>query len=213
MSILKIARMGHPVLRLSAAPVDDPGAPEIQRLVADMGETLDDAGGIGLAATQVYAPWRVVIFEVPDERLDDGEADGEADGEGGAPVPRTVLINPVIEPLSDAVAVGWEGCLSVPGMRGAVPRFTHIRYSGLSESGEAISREASGFHARVVQHECDHLDGILYPMRMTDMSTLHFVSEVRHNPGLREPLEDEGEDESVDEREDENEVAQDEDAA
>jgi peptide deformylase len=203
MSILKIARMGHPVLRLSAAPVDDPGAPEIQRLIADIGETLDDAGGIGLAATQVYAPWRVVIFEVPDDRLDDGEADGE----GGAPVPRTVLINPVIEPLSDDVAVGWEGCLSVPGMRGAVPRFTRIRYSGVNESGEPISREASGFHARVVQHECDHLDGILYPMRMTDMSTLHFVSEVRHNPGLREPLEDEIEDHG------EGEEALDEDAA
>ena len=203
MSILKIARMGHPVLRLSAAPVDDPGAPEIQRLIADIGETLDDAGGIGLAATQVYAPWRVVIFEVPDDRLDDGEADGE----GGAPVPRTVLINPVIEPLSDDVAVGWEGCLSVPGMRGAVPRFTRIRYSGVNESGEPISREASGFHARVVQHECDHLDGILYPMRMTDMSTQHFVSEVRHNPGLREPLEDEIEDHG------EGEEALDEDAA
>ena len=107
------------------------------------------------------------------------------------------------------MGVGWEGCLSVPGMRGAVPRFRDIRYSGLTESGEAISCEASGFHARVAQHECDHLDGILYPMRMTDISTLHFVSEVRHNPGLREPLEDE----SVDEREDENEVAQDEDAA
>ncbi len=199
MSILKIARMGHPVLRLSAAPVDDPGAPEIQRLIADMGETLDDAGGIGLAATQVYSPWRVVMFEVPDDQLDDAEDASQA--------PRTVLINPVIEPLSDAVAVGWEGCLSVPGMRGAVPRFTRIRYSGLSENGEAISREASGFHARVVQHECDHLDGILYPMRMTDMSTLHFVSEVRHNPGLREPLEDE----SVDEGE--SEEGLDEDAA
>ena len=209
MSILKIARMGHPVLRLMAAPVDDPGAPEIQRLIADMRETLDDAGGLGLAATQVYAPWRVVIFEVPDERLDDGEANGE----GGAPVPRTVLINPVIEPLSDAVAVGWEGCLSVPGMRGAVPRFTHIRYSGLTEGGEAISCEASGFHARVAQHECDHLAGILYPMRMTDMSTLHFVSEVRHNPGLREPLEDESVDEREDEGEDGGEGARDEDAA
>ena len=215
MSILKIARMGHPVLRQKAALVGDPRVPEIARLIADMRDTLDDAGGIGLAANQVYAPFRVVIFEVPDERLgdgeDDGEADGEADGEGGASVPRTVLINPVIEPLSDDVAVGWEGCLSVPGMRGAVPRFTRIRYSGLTENGEPISREASGFHARVVQHECDHLDGILYPMRMTDMSTLHFVSEVRHNPGLREPLEDESEDESEDHGE--GEEALDEDAA
>jgi len=173
MAILKLAVMGHPVLKRRADEVDDPTAPEILRLIDDMIATLDDAGGVGLAAPQIYVPFRVVIFEVPAARL--GIAESET-------LPRTVLINPVITPLSDQRELGWEGCLSVPGLRGAVPRFTEIGYRGLDASGRTIEREARGFHARVVQHECDHLDGMLYPMRMADLASLHFVSEMRHNP-------------------------------
>jgi peptide deformylase len=173
MAILKIARMGHPVLRRVADPVVDPTAPDIRRLVRDMLETLEDIGGVGLAAPQVHVSRRVVIFEVPAER---------AARDGGTPegVPMTALINPVIEPLGEEKAVGWEACLSVPGLTGAVPRWTRIRYRGYGLEGERIEREASGFHARVVQHECDHLDGVLYPQRMTDLSLLSFAEELRH---------------------------------
>lgn len=173
MAILKIARMGHPVLAKVAAPVDDPGGDEVVRLVEDMLETLDDIGGLGLAAPQVHVPKRVVIFHLPAARAmaEDGEAEA---------VQMTVLINPVIEPLSEDKNFGWEGCLSVPGLRGLVPRYTHIRYSGLGLDGGPIDREAHGFHARVLQHECDHLDGVLYPQRMTDMKWLVFESELKH---------------------------------
>jgi peptide deformylase len=176
MAILKIARMGHPVLRQAAQSVADPRAPEVRRLVADMVETLADIGGAGLAAPQVHVPQRVVIFRVPAERVT-GHPDDQ-------PQELTTLINPVIEPWGDATELGWEGCLSVPGLRGAVPRFCHIRYRALAEDGSAIERVAEGFHARVVQHECDHLDGILYPQRMTDMSLLVFTEE-----GARFPIE------------------------
>lgn len=171
MSILKIARMGHPVLRRRADPVADPTAPEIRSLVNDMLETLADAGGIGLAAPQVHVPLRVVIFEVPA-----GRAAREGEPEGA--VPMTVLINPVIEALSEETALGWEACLSVPGLTGAVPRWTRIRYSGVGLDGSPIAREASGFHARVVQHECDHLDGILYPRRIRDLRMFGFEPEL-----------------------------------
>lgn len=180
MAILKIAKMGHEALRRVAQPVGDPKAPETQRLIRDMIETMIDADGAGLAAPQVHIDQRIVIFEVPEQRQ---AASGEAPAENGL----TILINPEIEPLSDEMELGWEGCLSVPGMRGAVPRYAHIRYRGLSETGATIEREARGFHARVVQHECDHLDGVLYPARMTDMSTLHFVSEMRFFPGTYGP--------------------------
>jgi peptide deformylase len=176
MAILKIARMGHPVLRRVADPVPDPTAPEIRRLVRDMLQTLEDIGGVGLAAPQVHVSKRVVIFEVPAERA---ARDGN-DPEAPQGVPLTILINPVIEPLSDEHELGWEACLSVPGLSGAVPRWTHVRYRGYGLQGEKIEREAHGFHARVVQHECDHLDGILYPQRMTDMSMLVFSEELRH---------------------------------
>jgi len=172
MAILKIAKMGHPVLRRRAAEVPDPCAPEIKRLVADMVETLEDVGGAGLAAPQVHVPLRVVIFSVPPERI--------AEEPGAETVPLTVLINPVVTPLTRETELGWEGCLSVPGLRGAVPRFTRVRYAGVTLEGEKIEREVGGFHARVVQHECDHLDGILYPMRMTDLSLLCYVDEMRH---------------------------------
>jgi peptide deformylase len=174
MAILKIARMGHPVLRQRAEPVADPAAPEIRRLVADMWETLADIGGIGLAAPQVHISQRVVIFFVPAER---------ALREKEVEVPPTVLINPEIIPLSDETAEGWEACLSVPGLTGWVPRFERIRYRALTPLGQTIEREASGFHARVVQHECDHLDGMLYPMRMTDMSKLMFLEEMQRSYG------------------------------
>ena len=171
MAILKIARMGHAVLREPALPVADPGAPEIIRLVRDMIETMEDAPGTGLAAPQVHVPLRVVVFKVLPERLT------EEPGEEAQPL--TILVNPVIEPLGEETALGWEGCLSLPGLMGAVPRFTRIRYRAQGLDGEAIERCAAGFHARVLQHECDHLDGILYPMRITDFRYFGFVEEMR----------------------------------
>jgi peptide deformylase len=189
MAILKIARMGHPVLRRPAEPVADPTAPEVAQLVDDMQDTLADAGGIGLAAPQVHVPLRVVIFGVPAKRAaqEDGD-DPDADEDESESVPLTVLINPAIEPLDTATAMGWEACLSVPGLVGAVPRYTHIRYSGTDLDGAAIAREASGFHARVVQHECDHLDGVLYPMRMPDMSLLLFSEELNRFGPPKQPV-------------------------
>lgn len=175
MAILKIARMGHPVLLQPAAPVADPMAPEIAALVRDMVETMEDAPGMGLAAPQVHVPLRLVIFKV-------GGARARAeDGEAGAAVPLTVLINPEIEPLSEETTLGWEACLSVPGLAGEVPRWRHIRYRGLGLDGRPVEREAVNFHARVVQHECDHLDGRLYPTRMADLGRLMFTSEIRHH--------------------------------
>ena len=170
MAVLKIARMGHPVLRRPADPVPDPQAPEIKDLVADMIDTMEDAPGIGLAAPQVHVPLRVVIFKVPPDRT----------GAGEDAMPLTVLCNPIIEPLGEEMTLGWEGCLSVPGLRGVVPRHSRIRYTGITPEGVRIEREAQGMHARVVQHECDHLDGVLYPQRMHDMRLLVFDSEMRH---------------------------------
>jgi len=176
MAILKIARMGHPVLKRVADPVADPTSPEIYKLINDMIDTLADIGGAGLAAPQVHVPLRVVIFHVPAARIaqEDG---GEPGGREG--IPLTALINPEITPLSDSMTEGLEACLSVPGLAGMVPRFTHIRYRALAPNGTLIEREATGFHARVVQHECDHLDGVLYPMRMRDLTSLGFVEELR----------------------------------
>lgn len=170
MAILKIARMGHPALMGIAAPVADATAPEIHRLIADMIDTMADAPGVGLAAPQVHVPLRVVVFRVPPGR--------QADDENDVGIPLTALINPEIEPLSDDIAVGVEGCLSLPDMIGRVPRHTRIRYRALAPDGGVIERTAEGFHARVVQHECDHLDGILYPMRMEDLSTLGYADEM-----------------------------------
>ncbi len=174
MALLKIARMGHPVLRAPAKTVDDPTAPWVRRLVADMIETMEDAGGTGIAAPQVHAAHRIVVFRVGGERLSDLPGDVEQE--------LTILVNPVIEPVGDQRALGWEGCLSVPGLRGVVPRHLRIRYRALGVDGSAIEREAAGFHARVVQHECDHLDGILYPQRMTDHRLLVFVEELQRHP-------------------------------
>jgi peptide deformylase len=174
MSLLKIARMGHPVLRTAARSVDDPTAPWVRRLVEDMVETMEDAGGTGIAAPQVHQPHRIVVFQVPNERLTELPGDVAQD--------LTVLINPVVETIGQQRALGWEGCLSVPGLRGVVPRHLRVRYRGIGLEGEAIEREVEGFHARVVQHECDHLDGILYPQRMTDHRLLVFVEELQRNP-------------------------------
>ncbi len=177
MAILKIARMGHPVLATPALVVPDLKSPEIRRLVNDMVETMIDANGAGLAAPQVHVPLRVVVFQAPDGRTDPGLADEE---KFDHTAPLTVLINPEIEILDPAPEGGWEGCLSVPGLRGWVERPAHIRYRGLGIEGETIERVARGFHARVVQHECDHLDGRLYTSRMGDLSRLIFESEIRH---------------------------------
>src|ERR1700759_5334253 len=177
MAILKIARMGHPVLDQVARPVADPTDPEIRRLVNDMVETMVDANGAGLAAPQVHVPLRLVIFQAPGERTDPGLAEGE---KYDHTAPLTCLINPEIMVLDTSIEGGWEGGLSVPGLRGFVERPAHIRYRGFGLDGKIIERTASGFHARVVQHEVDHLDGRLYPGRMKDLSKLIFESEIRH---------------------------------
>jgi peptide deformylase len=177
MAILKIARMGHPVLARRADEVMDPSSPEIRRLVADMVETMIDANGAGLAAPQVHVPLRVVVFQAPGERTKDGVDSGEMFDHTA---PLTVLVNPVIEVMDPALDGGWEGCLSVPGLRGFVERPGHVRYRGHDTNGTVITRTARGFHARVVQHECDHLDGILYPQRMRDMRQFLFESEAHH---------------------------------
>lgn len=165
--ILKIARMGHSVLREVASPVHDPSSPEVASLVKSMIETMEDVSGAGLAAPQVHVSLRIVIFHVPPE------------ANGGEPVPLTVLVNPEVTPLTDHMEEGVEACLSLPGLAGVVPRYRSVRYRGVDPSGSVIERIAEGFHARVVQHETDHLDGILYPQRMTDMRTLGFVDELK----------------------------------
>jgi peptide deformylase len=174
MALLKIARMGNPVLRAPASVVEDPTAPWVHRLVEDMIETMEDAGGTGLAAPQVHQPWRIVVFFVAGERLSGLPLDTAQD--------LTVLINPAVELVGRERVFGWEGCLSVPGLRGVVPRHLRIRYHGVGLDGEPIEREAEGFHARVVQHECDHLDGILYPQRMSDHRLLVFLEELQRHP-------------------------------
>ena len=188
MAILKIARMGHPVLSRSASPVDDPAAPAIARLIDDMIDTLVDANGAGLAAPQVHVPLRLVLFRVPPGR----ETAPEENGAESEPAPPsalespTVLINPEIEPVGTHMVEDMEACLSLPGLAGMVPRHDRIRYRWTDTEGQAHECEAQGFHARVVQHECDHLDGILYPMRMTDLSTLAFTSELGRSQAVED---------------------------
>jgi peptide deformylase len=176
MAILKIARMGHPVLARRAEPVADPSSPQIRRLVSDMIATMEDANGAGLAAPQVHVPLRLVIFQAPEDRSEPPPAEERFDHTA----PLTVLINPEVEILGQETEGGWEGCLSVPGLQGYVTRPNHIRYRGIDHEGRTIARIARGFHARVVQHEIDHLDGILYPQRMRDLRQLIFESEARH---------------------------------
>ena len=163
--IRPVLRMGDPRLLERSREVEAFGTAELRELIADMRETMADLNGAGLAAPQIGVLQRVVIFGVKaNPRYPEAEE-----------VPDTVLINPVIKPIGREMEEGWEGCLSVPGMRGVVPRYRRIRYTGFDERGEPIDRTVEGFHARVVQHECDHLDGILYPMRIQDFSQFGFV--------------------------------------
>ena len=163
--IRPILKMGDPRLLERSKSVDRFGTAELKALIADMRETMIAAQGAGLAAPQIGVGLRVMIFGFEhNERYPDAE-----------PVPYTELVNPVLTPLTTEMEEGWEGCLSVPGLRGQVPRFTRLRYTGFDPDGRPIQREASGFHARVVQHEVDHLDGILYPMRIRDMRSLGFT--------------------------------------
>lgn len=172
MPILKIARMGHPVLGVPAAPVEDANAPEIQALIASMVETLVDAGGVGLAAPQVHISLRLFLFTVPASRAESGQE-----------LPLRVVINPVVTPIEESGQVlGWEGCLSIPGLRAAVPRWQEIYLSGLTGEGEVFEMRLSGFAARVVQHEVDHLDGILYPMRMENFRLFGYNEELDRYP-------------------------------
>jgi peptide deformylase len=166
MTVREILKMGDPRLLRIAQPVRDFRSRELKALIDDMFETMRAVNGAGLAAPQLGVDLALVIFGfASNQRYPDAP-----------PVPETVLINPQIEPIGDAQEEGWEGCLSVPGMRGVVPRFARIRYVGFDADGQRIDREAEGFHARVVQHECDHLVGTLYPMRIRDFSRFGFTS-------------------------------------
>jgi peptide deformylase len=166
MTVREILKMGDPRLLRVAQPVTAFDTPELHALIADMDETMAAANGAGLAAPQIGVDLQLVIFG-----FERNERYPEA-----PPVPRTVLLNPVITPLGDELEEGWEGCLSVPGLRGVVPRHARIHYRGFDEFGRVVEREAEGFHARVVQHECDHLIGRLYPTCMTDLTRLGFTS-------------------------------------
>lgn len=164
MAVHKVLIMGDPRLYETSQTVEDVSQSLVQVLIEDMWETMYSLDGAGLAAPQIGALLRIVVFEVKvNPRYPDVE-----------PVPKTVMINPVIEPLGLDKEEGWEGCLSLPGLRGLVPRYTHIRYSGLDENGVEFAREVSGFHARVVQHEVDHLDGVLYPFRISNLQNFGF---------------------------------------
>jgi len=163
--IRDVLRMGDPRLLQRSSPVGAFGTPELEALLQDLRDTMAAKNGAGLAAPQIAVPLQVVIFGVESNpRYPDAEA-----------VPYTELVNPVLTPLSDEREDDWEGCLSVPGLRGMVPRYRHLRYEGFDPRGQPIRREVTGFHARVVQHECDHLLGVLYPMRMRDLSRFGYT--------------------------------------
>ena len=165
MTVREILKMGDPRLLLQAEPVTAFGTAALDTLIADMFETMHAADGAGLAAPQIGVNLQLVIFGFRQSpRYPDAP-----------PVPETVLLNPVLTPLSEETEAGWEGCLSVPGLRGMVPRYTRLHYSGVDQFGQPISREVEGFHARVVQHECDHLIGVLYPMRVKDFSQFGYT--------------------------------------
>lgn len=173
MAVLSIVRMGTPVLRhiadLIPAPARGGFGDDIRQLAADMMETMFDAPGIGLAAPQVDKGRRIIVFRVPADRASDDPAD--------VVMGPQVLINPEFVAMGDEKVLGWEGCLSIPGLRGVVPRYRRIRYRGYDLDGQLVEREATNLHARVIQHELDHLDGILYPDRMEDLSTLTYIEE------------------------------------
>ena len=165
MTVRSLLRMGDSRLMEPALPVDDLSDPGLHELIADLFDTMRAAGGVGLAAPQIGVALQVVIFGFErSERYPEAES-----------VPETLLINPVITPVGDDEVLGWEGCLSVPGLRGEVPRYRCIRYQGFDECGQSIDRTVEGFHARVVQHECDHLYGMLFPMRIRDLRRFGFT--------------------------------------
>ncbi len=168
MSILKVARIGHPVIRAAAKPVPKQAFrdPSFQKLVENMRETMYEYDGVGLAGPQVHESWRLAVIEVP-----------ASDDRSRHEVPFTVLVNPVVTPVGDEREAGWEGCLSIPDLRGVVPRFKRLHLDAVDRHGVAYSLEAEGFFARVIQHECDHLDGNVYLDRMEDMRTLSFIKE------------------------------------
>ena len=168
MAVRQVLRMGHPTLLKVAQPVAQFNTATLDRLVEDMFETMAEQGGVGLAAPQIGVSLRIVIFGFErSERYPDAE-----------PIPMTVLINPAIEYLGAEQQADWEGCLSVPDLRGVVSRYTHICYRGVDQFGDVIERTVKGFHARVVQHEVDHLDGILYPQKIDDMTQFGFIDEL-----------------------------------
>jgi peptide deformylase len=169
MSVKEVLRMGHPFLRQVAQPIEDPLAAEIQALIVDLRDTMQARNGAGLAAPQIGSPWRVVIYGTgsPNPRYPE------------APIIReTVLINPVVEPIGTDAQTGWEGCLSVPGLRGEVTRWQRVEVQAMDQNGHVIQRRLEGFEARVVQHECDHLDGVLFPWRVAATQQLGFVEEL-----------------------------------
>ena len=166
--IRSVLRMGDPRLLEISKSIAEFDTPELHALVTDMRETMASLDGAGLAAPQIGVPLRMVIFGVRENPRYPGAAE----------VPETVLVNPIITPLGSELEDGWEGCLSVPGLRGLVPRLRRLRYEGADQYGNPISRDVEGFHARVVQHECDHLDGVLYPMRIRDFTQFGFLEEL-----------------------------------
>ena len=168
MALRSVLKMGDPRLLEKARRVERFDTPELHALIRDMQDTMAALDGAGLAAPQIGVDQQIVIFGVEaNPRYPDAE-----------PVPRTVLVNPVLEPVDEEIEEGWEGCLSVPGMRGLVPRFKRLRYRGFDQYGKPIERTVEDFHARVVQHECDHLEGILYPMRIRDLRNFGFTEEL-----------------------------------
>jgi peptide deformylase len=186
-AVLRIAKMGNPVLLRKAAPVADPRAPEIRKLAEDMQETLEDIGASGLAAPQVFVSRRVVVYRIIASRIPAGS--------GLEPRPWTVMVNPVITPKTEVRTPVWERCLSIPGLHGKVPRFLSIHISYQDLDGSTVSHDAHSSWAALLQHECDHLDGIVYPMRMTDLSLLAYndepgplAQEAARDPGGIDPL-------------------------
>jgi peptide deformylase len=176
MAVREVLRMGDPLLFQKAAPVTMFDSPELHALIKDMEDTMAAMDGAGIAAPQIGVSVRVVIFGV-------GENPRYPDAEH---VPYTVLINPKLEYIGDEIEDGWEGCLSVPGLRGVVPRYQRLHYKGYDQYGNVIDRMVSGFHARVVQHECDHLDGILYPMRIRDLTKFGYIEELFPNQDVQD---------------------------
>jgi len=168
MAVMPIRRMGDPVLLARATPLAMPFPADLAMLVTDMIETMIDAGGVGLAAPQIGRSIRLFVYRLPQARAEPGAAE----------IAPRALVNPVLTPLSEEITEDVEGCLSLPELRGSVRRFTHIAYTGFDPSGEAISGRAFGYHARILQHEQDHLDGILYPMRMTDFRSFGYAREL-----------------------------------